>query len=242
MMIDRKCLTLFFVAMSIMAALSSSAGAAILIENQQTDFVTAATRNEPLAKVVIGGSNVPIAGFGVFGQAQVSGNLKWVIFDSNQLTSPVFLSAAQAVGGTPGTFADQATWFDLTSINFTLLAGHTYAMGVIADQVGANSFRWGASPDNQSGPFPTLTANGISLPFEQSLENSGVVGGVFTNTPSVVFIDNTSRRQMSLRIFGPETGQVPEPASFIMWSLLGVISLVVGITRPHCRVRARTHA
>ena len=230
-MINRKHLTQFFVALSISAVLSSSAGAAILIENQQTDFISATGSNQPLTKVVVGGSDVSITGFGVFDQAQVAGNLKWLIFDSNQLTSPVFLSSAQAVVGNPGTFADKAAWYDITNINLTLLAGHTYAMGVIADRVGTSSFRWGASPDNLSGPYPTLTANGLSLPFMQSLENSGVVGGVFSTTPSVLFIDKTTRRQMSLRIFGSEAGEVPEPASFIIWSLLGAIGFVLGFRR-----------
>jgi hypothetical protein len=226
-MIDNKHWTRLLVALSITGVFASSAGAAILIENQQTDFVTAASRNQPLTKVVVGGSSVPITGFGVFGQAQVAGNLKFVIFDSNQLTSPVFLSTTQSVVANPGTFANQAQWYDFTNLNFTMIAGHTYAMGVIADQVGANSFRWGASPDNQSNSFPTISANGLNLPFMQSLDNSGVSGGSFSATPFVLFIDNTSRRQMALHIFGSNTGAVPEPASLAIWSLLGTIGLVL---------------
>jgi hypothetical protein len=227
-MINRKQLTPWFAALSLlMVVLSSSAGAAILISNQPTDFVTATTAIEPLSKVIVGGTNVPITGFGVFGQAQVAGNLKWIIFDSNQLTSPVFLSTAQAVAGAPGAFAANAQWFDITNINFTLLAGHTYAVGVISDKTGTSSFRWGASPDNQSGPYPTITANGLSLPFMQSQDNSGVSGGVFSNTPFITQIDKSNRRQMSLRIFGTETA-VPEPTSLIVWSLLGAAGVGLG--------------
>jgi hypothetical protein len=225
-MTSQKYFMPFVVALSVFAAIPRSAEAAILIQNQQTDFITAANRNEPLTKVVVGASDVAISGFGVYGQSQIAGNLKWIIFDANQPTSPVFLSPAQAVAANPGAFADHAQWFDLTSISFTLLAGHTYAMGLISDQFGTNGFRWGASPDNLSGPYPTIAANGLSLPFMQSLDNSGVIGGTFTNTPNILLIDRTNRRQMDLRIFGPDSGgSVPEPASLILWSVLGLIGL-----------------
>ena len=221
----RKSILPFVLAFGIAAAHSNFANAAILIQNQQTSFITS-TGNEPLTKVLVGGADVPITGFGVFGQAQTAGNLKWVIFDSTRLTSPVFLSPAQAVAANPGVFADHAQWFDLTNISFTLLAGHTYAMGLISDRFGSTGFRWGASPDNLTGPYPTISANGLSLPFMQSLDNSGVIGGTFTNTPNILQIDRTNRRQMSLRIFGSDdVGTVPEPASLILWSVLGLIGL-----------------
>jgi hypothetical protein len=230
-MIKHKKLTHGFILLSATVVFSGSADAAILIENLPTDFVVAGSRNEPLAKVVVGGTNVPITGFGVYGQAQIDGYLKWIIFDSTQLTSPKYLSPAQAVSGNSGAFADKAQWYDITNINFTLLAGHTYAIGVIADQIGTNSFRWGASPDNLSGPYPTIAANGLNLPFKQSLDNSGVNGGAFTATPSILFIDSTDRRQMSLRIFGPGTDAAPEPASIILWSTLAALGIVASLRR-----------
>ena len=217
---SRKNLSLLSIGLIFTIVLSSSAGAGILIENQQTDFVGAPGQFQPLTKVVVGGTSVPITGFGVYGQTQFDGNLKWIIFDSVQLTSPAYLSPAQAVAGNPGTFSSEAQWYDITNIDFTLLANHTYAMGLIADQVGTNTFRWGASPDNPPGPPPTISANGLSLPFMQTRDNSGLVGGIFTDTPTVLLLDFTSRRQMSLRIFGSDKGDVPEPASFIMWSSL----------------------
>jgi hypothetical protein len=230
-MINLKKLTQSFIALSMTAMLSSSAGAAVLIENLQTSPVGAGGQFQPLTKVIVGAADVPITGFGVYGQAQFAGNLKWIIFDSLHQTSPSYLSPAQAVVGNPGDFANEAQWYDITNINFTLLAGHTYAMGVIADQIGSKSFRWGASPDNPSGPLPGIDANGLSLPFEQSLDNSGLKLGIFTDTPFIIHIDNTNRRQMSLRIFGPDTGEVPEPASIFLWSSLIAIGIVAGISR-----------
>lgn len=237
-MTNRK-MARMFVVLSMTAVYSSSAGAAILIDNLQTSFVGTGGQNQPLAKVVVGAADVPITGFGVYGQAQFSGNLRWIIFESGQLTSPKYLSPVQAVVGNPGTFGDKAQWYDIANINFTLLAGHTYAMGLIADQVGSKTFRWGATPNNSSGLYPTITANGLSLPFMQALDNSGLNGGAFTDTPFIISLNNTTRRQMSLRIFGPETGEVPEPASIIMWSALAAIGIVVGfksrrkITKSH---------
>jgi hypothetical protein len=199
-----------------------NAVAAPLIEYQGTTFMGVTNQNQPLAKVVVGSSNVTIGGFGVYGQAQVAGNVKWLIFDPALATPLVYLSGAQAVAARSGTFASQAMWYDSPAINFTLQAGHTYAMGLIADQVGTNTFRWGSSADNPFGPYPTTTANGLSLPFMQALDNSGVVSGAFTNTPTLYTVNNSNRRMMSLHISAP----IPEPAE---WTMLIAGLLVIGL-------------
>ena len=202
-----------------------SAAAGIIVENQQVTYMGVTSQNQPLAKVVVGVSDVVIGGFGVYGQAKLDGNLRWLIFDSLNLSAPVYLSAVQAVTGNPGTFAENAQWYDSPVINFTLLAGHTYAMGVVADKVGgtpylADSFLWGASNDSPFGAPPTVSGGGLSLPGMQSLCNSGLVGGVFANTPYIYYIDNSNRRQMSLRVMDT----LPEPATM---SLLGLGGLTL---------------
>jgi len=200
---------------------SAAAHSAPLIEYQGTSFIGATNQNEPLAKVVVGTSSVTIGGFGVYGQAQAAGNVEWVIFDSTQLSSPVFTSAAQQVSARPGTFASQATWYDSPAMNFTLLAGHTYAIGLIADKVGTGTFNWGASPDSPFGGTAPPPANGLTLSFMQALSNAGVVNGSFTSTPTLYTVNNSNRREMSLHISAP----VPEPAE---WTMLIAGLLVVG--------------
>jgi hypothetical protein len=227
----RKFSSIILTAWLFVAFLCGTASGTILIENQQTDFLGVGNRNQPLAKVVVGAADVPITGFGVFGQAQVAGNLKWIIFDSTQLTSPVYLSPAMGISGDPGAFSEQAKWHDSPAIDFTLLAGHSYAIGVISDQIGANGFRWGASPDNTSGPYPSVTASGLDLPFMESLVNSGVQSGVFSSTPNLLQLNYTTRRQISLRIEGPGDATVPEPGSVVIWACLAAVGLVLGWRR-----------
>ena len=163
-------------------------------------------QNQALTKVVVGPSDVHITSFGVYGQARANGNLKWVIFDSTNLTAPVYTSSLQAVTAAPGTFAANATWYDCPPMSFTLLANHSYAMGAISDQVGTNTFYWG-STYSAFGGGSTVNGGGLSLPFMQSLCNSGLVGGNFTNTPTLYTVNNSNRYQMAFH------ASVPEPAT-----------------------------
>ena len=114
----------------------------------------------------------------------------------------MYQSVAQAVAGRPGSFATQAMWYESPAMNFNLLAGHTYAMGVVSDKVGGSTFYWGASPDTPFSPYPTTTANRLlsAGPHMQALDNSGLVNGSFSATPSLYTVDNSNRRKMSLHI------------------------------------------
>ena len=185
-------------------------------------------QNQALAKVVVGASDVIIGSFGVYGQAQVNTNVKWLIFDSTQTSSPVYISAAQTESGNPGTFAAKAQWYDSPTIsgNFTLLAGHTYAMGLIADQVGTNTFRWGSTYSAFGGGTST-TDGGLTLQSMQALDNSGLVGGAFTSTPTLYSVNNSNRYEMSLRVFSPAASPVPIPPTALLFGsgLVGLAGL-----------------
>ena len=222
-----KCMKLWFIALCLVIGTAGLASADLLVQYQGTSYIGVTNQNQPLAKVVVGPADVAIGSFGVYGQAVVNTNIKWLIFDSTQLSSPVYLSAAQAVPGDPGTFAAEAQWYDSPELSFTLLAGHTYAMGLIDDQVGTNSFRWGASPDNPFGPYPSTSGGGLTLAFMQSLDNSGLVSGAFTNTPYLYTVNNSNRREMSLEIFSPTPPAVPIPPTALLFGsgLLGLVGI-----------------
>ena len=201
----------------LVAVLSAVANADTIVQVPTGSFSGATNQNQALSKVVVGGTNVVINTFGVYGQAQVAGNLKWVIFDAASPSAPVYVSPAQAVAARPGTFATMAQWYDSPEMSFTLLAGHTYAMGVMADKVGTGTFYWG-NTYSAFGGGATVSGGGLSLPFMQALCNSGLSGGVLAGTPSLYTADNSNRYQMSLRI-------VPEPATLGLLITGGIFAL-----------------
>jgi hypothetical protein len=214
-------------AVAFIASLCASAtgSASILIQNAGTSWGGVAGINQPLAKVVIGASDVAIAGLGVFGQAQSAGNVKWVIFDSLAPSTPLYLSAVQAVAARAGQFATQAMWYDSPSLSLTLQAGRTYAMGLITDVIGANGFLWGVEWTTQlmTGGGASVDGNGVALPFVSSV---GSIGSPALDTPSLAAIDGTSFYRTSLRLY-EATAPIPEPAEWTMLAAgLFVISFI----------------
>jgi hypothetical protein len=223
-----------FIALVAGLFISATAPASVLVQNAGTSWGGVSGINQPLAKVVVGAADVAIGGLGVFGQAQSAGNVKWVIFDGAQTSTPLYLSSAQAVAARVGEFGTQATWYDSPSFTLTLLANHTYAMGLIADVVGANGFRWGVewTTNLMGGGGPSVDSNGVALPFVSS---SGSAGSLALDNPSLTALDATSYYRTSLRIF-EATPPVPEPAE---WTMLAAGLFVLGFIAHRRRVLQR---
>jgi hypothetical protein len=204
----------------LMAILGGTASADIIVQYQGNAFTEVAGTNQLLAKVTVGASDVKIGWFGVYGQAQSQSTIKWVIFDWTQLSSPVFLSDVVTVPANPGTpIASFSQWYDSPDMDFTLLANHTYAMGVLSNLAGTLYLGQDYYP---LGGNPTVTNGGLTLPPGNYIVNSGVVGTTFTNTPTLYNIAADTRFHTTMRIAEP----VPEPATLSLLALGGLAALI----------------
>jgi hypothetical protein len=200
-----------------LAAIPATASAGVILQYQGASFYPDTPPNELGAEIKVGAANVTIGGWGVYGQPQANGNLKWYIFDEANLTTPVYLSGPQAVSGSTGT--SLAQWYDMVlATNITLLGGHTYVMGLIDD----HAFSYGSSPWLGA---TSSTSNGLTRDAIQGLVQSGVVGNVFTNPPTLFSRATYSTGyDVSIRISAP----IAEPAAL---AVLGVGLLGLGVAR-----------
>ena len=195
------------VLLAVFLAVPQFANASILVQYQGNSFYSiGGNSNQLLADVLVGASNVTINGFGVYGQAIQAGNLKYVIFDLANRSSAAYLSSALSV-----TQSASAKWYDSSPMSYTLLSGHSYAMGVIAD----HTFYLG---DAYYFGLQQVTGGGLTLLTKDSMDVSGVVNNVFTNSPSLWASNYDDYRfQMSLRISAEDpTAHTPEPASLAL--------------------------
>jgi hypothetical protein len=79
-----------------------------------------------LSSVSVGASDITISGFGTKGKAFDDQNIEFVIFDgTDNGLSPVYSSGILAAA------ASDDQWFDSPDLNFTMLASHTYQMGLV---------------------------------------------------------------------------------------------------------------
>jgi hypothetical protein len=225
--IARSLATLVFIFIS-----ATTVNAQILLEHKGTSYRTQSDNFAPLAEVIVGGSDVYITGFSVFGQTSVPTDVRWVIFDSLIPYSPVLLSPIHSIEGRPGSFAAKALWYDSPSIEFTMLANHRYAMGLLADRLGPSGFRWGVNvtSNRYGGGGRTIDADVVSVPFTAALANAGLAGS-FYSTPVVYTFNGADPLgwndaiQPSLRILSP----VAEPAEWAM--ILAGLMLIGWVSR-----------
>jgi hypothetical protein len=162
---------------------------------------------QPMTEVLVGGSNVNIGGFGVYGQAEnTSGSLRWIVFDGSSL---IYQS------GTQGITSGGAKWYDSPTLSLTLEAGHTYSMGLIATDM----FAWGRNVE----PVSAITQNGLTInAFEGLVQVPNTIpegGGTFAGDP-IYSSDwgGVDYFQGSVRILsaGGAVPPIPEPAEWTM--------------------------
>lgn len=204
-----------FAAMLCTFMLGAPSVASALISNQGSSFLSMTDQLggfsdfQPLAVLQVGNADVDIGGFGVYGAAEAAGQLRWVIFDTANTSNPFYLS------GTQGVSPQGAMWYDSPGMARTLLAGQTYALGVVAN----NLFAWGWSDASSAAP---ITQSGLTLPVRSEQAQVTVDGaGHFAGNPIFVADFDPLDAQTSLRVMAP----IPEPAE---WSMLIAGLLVIG--------------
>jgi hypothetical protein len=179
---------------------------------------------QQLARVDVEAADVQIGGFGVFGQAQSTMNIGWVIFDIKNLQTPVFMSGPQQVNGSA-----TPMWYTI-SAPFTLLAGQQYAMGVVAEGINAGGFKWGLGSSSDGA----TTMGGLTLLAKVASVQPGVcdnAGGWACGTtrlssflaepyPDLLDPNFNPFNKMSLQI-----APVPEPSE---WAMLVAGLLLLG--------------
>ena len=80
-----------------------------------------------LSQIIVGGNDVEIGGFGVWGDQTGNGNIKFAIFEQVGFNR---IYVSDAIG--QGLASDQ--WFDSPDFNLLLTANTTYYFGLISDQ------------------------------------------------------------------------------------------------------------
>jgi hypothetical protein len=156
-------------------------------------------------------TNTTISEIGVLTNQAAAGNYKFLIADDATGTI-LFTSAAQAFGADAG---DAMTWKVSNPFSFTLLAGHQYDIGYIAD-----------TETNVPYAFPgfSYTQGGIT----SSSNNSN-----FSSFDNPTDAPQSGATTIPLELFGPSSA-VPEPGSMAL-AAVGLGALIVAR-----RVRSRT--
>ena len=178
------------------AAAAVPASAAIILTTGNTYAVQEQLlRRNVLSVVEVGAANVAITGFGTKGTLANAGNVEWVIFDGlGAGLSPVYSSGIIAAN------ASGDVWWDAPMFNFTMLANHTYQMGLMADQL--FSYDWNQTAD--------VSMNGLTA-FGQTNGNAdGNLAAPMTQGGGSV--------QQAIEIFADD-GRVPEPATMALFGL-----------------------
>ena len=198
------------------------AHSAVLVGTQGSTFYSLTEHHDgvfdtfqPIADVVVGDSNKFIGGFGVYGRAETADKIRWVIFDNGSL---LWQSGSYNVIPDSG-----PRWYD-ADYPVTLEAGHTYTMGVQAN----NLFAWGWNPESAEG-FGPIGGDGLVIQ-PHTVAMLALVddnpGADFVGDPLLLRGFELSGDQVSVRVFDVAgVPPIPEPAE---WSMLLAGLMVVG--------------
>ena len=162
-------------------------------------------------RIDVGPSNVLLDSFGTFGQLLSDGLLKWVVFDETANPHPPGGPPVFSTAAIPSSAAGSLQWYDSPSLNLTLLANHTYFMGVISNESFVYSTdRPGVSVSGGGLTF-VANSNGNTEDFNAPVDSGDNERGAVTN---------------SFRAFCA----VPEPSAFAL-AAFGILGLLIAARR-----------
>jgi hypothetical protein len=180
--------------------LPAHAGLLLTTGEAYTGSIDRSAFSAVLSVIETGSSDVSITEFGIKGNLPNTGYLEWVIFASEEGSTPLFVTSTWL---TTGGSAEQ--WYESPPLSFTLLAGHRFALGLIADQPFTYDLNSG-TPDAASG--------GLIAPGD--LNQNAFTDGLSFSNPTLSACCGAV--QVSVRIFGADPGDVPEPGTTALTS------------------------
>lgn len=218
-------------ALCTMLAGAPAANAGVLIQDQGTTTFSMSdfgvySEYQPFAQITVGSADVMMGGFGVWGAAEAAGQIKFLVFDQENL---IYSSASIAA-----TQTQTLRWYDSPVLSIKLSKDHTYSLGVVSN----NMFAWGRY--DESG-FATGLQNGLNHDVRENIVQvslTGNPGSNYAGNPFLVPEYGVDYFQSSVRVFdlagGGVAPPIPEPAE---WSMLLAGLLVVAFVANRQRRR-----
>jgi len=170
---------------------------------------------QPFAQITVGSTDVMMGKFGIWGAAEAQSQIKFLVFDQENL---IYSSASIAAS------PQGLRWYDSPGLSLKLQKDHTYSLGVVSN----NLFAWGRY--DESG-FATGMQNGLNHDVRENIVQvslTGNPGSGYAGNPFLVPEYGVDYFQSSVRVFdlagGGPTPPIPEPAE---WSMLLAGLLVV---------------
>jgi hypothetical protein len=175
----------------------------------QKDVSDREAGDSPLTFISAVSTDIEITGISVLNRFESAGNLKFLIFDDATGTL-LYQSTAKSFGAD----TDQ-TWKSSDDLSFTLLAGHTYDIGAIADTHSLWSYAFEGATFSQSG-ITSGPGNANAANFGAPTQ-ADVGGGLGGDIPLVLGGSIAA---------DPPVGAVPESST---WTLIagGLAGLVL---------------
>jgi hypothetical protein len=193
--------------LGLMAGAAGPANADIIFDDTATNGASDRSgSDDPVTFISNVAQNTVITNIGILDSLSAAGDIQFLVYDITS-SSLVYLSGPE---GFAGDASDTFTWKVSDSFSYTLLAGHQYYIGGVADVANLASYEYPHSDFTENGI--TSDSNNGNFAYDGTSEGPGSAG-------------------IPLQLNGPGSA-VPEPSSIVAGGL-GAL-MVVGCA---CRRR-----